>query len=141
MIKKELNNFSLQQIADSGQCFRMKMTDPSHAVVIAHDRILEIHDNQSGSFEFDCSEKDFNEIWSDYFDLGTDYSSFADVIPPSDRFLNAAAEYGSGIRILKQDPFETLITFIISQRKNIPAIKSSVEKLCLLCGCDIENGI
>lgn len=56
-----------------------------------------------------------------------------------DHFLRAAAEYGKGIRILRQDPFEMLITFIISQRKSIPAIRSSVEKLCLAAGKEITK--
>lgn len=141
MIRKNLRNFDLAQIADSGQCFRMKMTDSEHAVVVAHGRILELRHISDNEFEFDCSDEDFKNIWNDYFDLDTDYSRFIAAIPADDTFLTEAAAFGSGIRILQQDPFETLITFIISQRKNIPAIKASVEKLAYLCGDEIADGI
>lgn len=138
---RHIDNFDLRQIADSGQCFRMKMADEDHAVIVAHGRVLEVRHIKDNAFEFDCMESDFNDIWSEYFDLDTDYGRFTGSIPESDRFLSAAASYGSGIRILKQDKFETLITFIISQRKNIPAIKASVEKLAFLCGDEISKGI
>lgn len=138
---KKIRNFDLKQIEESGQCFRMKMTDSSHAVNIAGGRIVEIRQITDDTFEFDCSEEEFNNVWYDYFDLSTDYDTFISSIPKDDEFLQKAAQYGRGIRILKQEPFETLITFIISQRKSIPAIKTSVEKLCRLCGNEITGGI
>lgn len=139
MIKK-IRNFDLKMIADSGQCFRMKMTDKDHAVVIAKDRVLEIRAVKPGVFEFDCSETEFNDIWNSYFDLDTDYDAFIAAVPKEDGFLKKAAEFGSGIRILRQDPFETLISFIISQRKSIPAISASIGKLCRMCGNEIREG-
>ena len=141
MIKKEIKNFNLQTIADSGQCFRMEPEGADSCRIIAHNRILRVKDNLDGSFSFDTSEEDFKNIWEEYFDLRTDYSRFIRAIPESDVFLTAAAEYGSGIRILKQEPFETLITFIISQRKNIPAIKKCVEELSLRFGEELSPGI
>ncbi len=140
MIRKQIKNFNLYQISDSGQCFRMTMADEAHARVVAFGRVLDITDN-SGSFEFSCTEEEYREIWSDYFDLNEDYEGFIASIDPKDVFLTKAAGYGSGIRILRQEPFETLVSFIISQRKNIPAIQSSVEKLCRLCGDKIEDDI
>ena len=138
---QNLKNFDLKQIEESGQCFRMKMTDDSHAVVVARGKILEIRHVTGDTFEFDCSGEDFDNIWYDYFDLGTDYEAFISTIPKKDLFLQKAAQAGRGIRILRQDPFETLITFIISQRKSIPAIKTSVERLCRICGNLITDGI
>ena len=76
-----------------------------------------------------CPDED-NSFWMHYFDLETDYGYFIDRIDEEDSYLTAAADFGKGIRILNQDPWEMLITFIISQRKSIPAIKSSVEALC-----------
>ncbi len=116
------------------------MTDDDHAVNIAKNRLLEIRHVAGDEFEFDCSESEFNDIWVDYFDLKTDYGSFISSIPKDDSFLRKASDYGSGIRILKQEPFETVITFIISQRKSIPAIRTSVEKICRLCGNEIRDG-
>ena len=137
---KKIKNFDLKQIAESGQCFRMKMTDESHAVVIAKDRVLEIRQTGGDTFEFDCSEAEFNDIWVSYFDLDTDYGAFIAGIPKEDEFLLKAARKSAGIRILRQDPFEMLISFIISQRKSIPAIRTSVERLCRLCGNEIRDG-
>lgn len=134
-------NFDLKQIAESGQCFRMKMEDDSHARVIAGDRLLSISHKGDGGFELSCTEEEYHNFWYEYFDLGCDYGDFIDAIDPADSFLNRAAASGSGIRILRQEPFETLISFIISQRKSIPAIRTSVEKLCISCGRKIADDI
>lgn len=141
MIVKHIENFDLKQIAESGQCFRMNMSDDRTARLTAYGKVLDINDRGGGDFCFSCPEKEFEEIWSSYFDLETDYGRFISSIDPNDRFLLRAAEVGNGIRILRQDPFETLISFIISQRKNIPAIKASVEKLCKACGEKITSDI
>ena len=94
----------------------------------------------NGEFLFSCPEEEFDSIWQDYFDLETDYSCYISSVDQGDSYLKKAAEYGKGIRILKQDPWEMIITFIISQRKNIPAIKACVEKLCLRWGKEIKEG-
>ena len=139
MITKELINFELKTIADSGQCFRMESEDANTYRIIALNSILRVKDNLDGSFSFYTTEKDFKNIWEDYFDLKTDYSKYIEAIPSSDGFLTEAARYGKGIRILRQEPFETLITFIISQRKNIPAIKKCVEELSRRFGEKIDG--
>lgn len=141
MVKKQIADFNLRQIATSGQCFRMHMTDEDHAYLVAGGKLLEVEDLGSGEFLFSCPEDEFYGRWHDYFDLGADYSRYISSIDPGDHFLQSAAEFGRGIRILRQEPFETLISFIISQRKNIPAIQSSVEKLCRLCGSRIADDI
>ena len=141
MITVNSDNFDLKKIADSGQCFRMVMCEPDKARVAAAGKLLYIVNRGSGNFEFSCTEKEYADYWYDYFDLGTDYAVYKASVDPKDVFLTKAAEYGTGIRILKQEKFETLISFIISQRKNIPAIQSSVERLCRTCGRRIEDGI
>ena len=77
-----------------------------------------------------CSRKEWDLIWHDYFDLDTCYLDIRNSIPKDDEYLLRAAALGRGIRILKQDYFEMLISFIISQRKSIPAIKKCIEMLC-----------
>ena len=149
---KSLNipQFDLEQIADSGQCFRWSKiledgTDSASSDdrdsekikyrIIAFDRILNIEQNMvSGLVTMDCSDRDYDNIWKDYFDLDTDYGKIIKQIPKDDDYLKRAASVCDGIRIIRQDPWETLITFIISQRKNIPAIKASVEKICKAAG-------
>lgn len=140
MIDIILNNFDLDQIANSGQCFRMNKVTEHLYRLIANNRVLEIENLGNSEFRFYCDEDDLVNIWHDYFDLSTNYQFFIDSIDNNDSFLINAAKYGSGIRILKQDPWETLISFIISQRKNIPAIKKSIELLSKKYGYEIgEN--
>ncbi|MBQ8956129.1 MAG: DNA-3-methyladenine glycosylase 2 family protein [Lachnospiraceae bacterium] len=141
MYTTHIDNFDLRQIAESGQCFRMTMQDEKTARVIAGERLLYVTDKGGGDFEFSCEKDEFDTVWYDYFDLESDYAAYIDSIDKEDQFLKSAAAYGQGIRILRQEPFETLISFIISQRKNIPAIQSSVEKLCRCCGKKTDDGI
>ena len=108
--------------------------------LIAHGRYLELYQPEEGVVELDCSESEFEELWKDYFDLEYDYHGLVNRLTQgNDSFLRAAAEYGKGIRILKQDFFEMMISFILSQNKNIPAIKSCVEALSRQYGSRIEK--
>lgn len=129
MITLQLTNFCPAQIADSGQCFRFQKTEDCAYRLIAGKHVLQVRKKENGECIFDCSRTEFDRLWKPYFDLDTDYAAFIAKVPSSDLFLSSAVKAGSGIRILRQDPWEMLITFIISQRKNIPAIKSAVELL------------
>ncbi len=133
-------DLDLTKIADSGQCFRMDKNVDGSWTVIAMDKLCSAKEDGCGTVLFDCPEKD-DAFWKEYFDLETDYAKFRGSADRNDPFLSAAVDYGKGIRILRQDPWEMLITFIISQRKNIPAIKSCVEKLCSRWGREIKDGI
>ena len=77
---------------------------------------------------FHCPDDEFT-YWEYYFDIGTDYDAYIRAIDPADEYLAKAASFGSGIRILNQDLWEMIITFIISQQKTIPAIRALVEAL------------
>lgn len=150
MTHEIIENFSLKEIAVSGQCFRMKQLDrapeaiaaetaPDDGVdyfeIIAADKKL--HAAQCGSrFFFDCSESEFDAFWRGYFDLDTDYGKIIESIDTQDDYLKNAAACCPGIRILRQDPWEMLITFIISQQNNIPRIKKCVEAICEKYGED-----
>ncbi len=99
--------------------------------LIAHGRYLELTQIDESTVEFRCSEEEFHQVWKEYFDLTYDYKKIVEnLINGDDDFLKKAVGYGRGIRILKQEPFEALISFIISQNKNIPAIKSCIEAIC-----------
>ena len=129
---------SLSAIADSGQCFRWRRRGKEY-VIPALGRVLRVNERPDGTLEMNCTEEEYARLWRGYFDLDTNYEAMPAVIPAKDDYLRAAAEYGQGIRILKQDPWETLISFLISQRKNIPAIRQAVEKLCQTAGRVIEE--
>ena len=129
------DDFDPDKIADSGQCFRWNKTGDRSYRIIAGESCLNITFLKESQYELDCTERDFDGFWRDYFDLGEDYQNVRGRIDPNqDPFLWQAMEHEKGIRILRQDPWEMLITFIISQNKNIPAIRRSVEMLAESCG-------
>ena len=133
-------NFDLEQIADSGQCFRMfRLKENQHKYgLVAYGKYLEMEQLTKNKVKLHCLEQEYIDIWEDYFDLKYDYDKVVSRLQKGeDSFLKEAANYGSGIRILQQEPFEALISFIISQNKNIPAIKSCIEALCERYGEEI----
>lgn len=135
MVTIEMDNFDLQQICDSGQCFRMKKSGENRFTVIAGDKYLEVI--QEGSIvNFDCREEDFILFWIPYFDLDTDYGAYISKINPRDKYLCTAAEAGSGIRILRQDLWEIIVSFLISQQNNIVRIRRCIENLCETYGTE-----
>ena len=74
---------------------------------------------------FDCSEEEFETFWKHYFDLERDYGIYIEAIDPEDTYLKTAAELGSGIRILNQDLWEMIVSFLISQQNNIASENAS----------------
>ncbi|MCR5526696.1 MAG: DNA-3-methyladenine glycosylase 2 family protein [Lachnospiraceae bacterium] len=135
-------DLDLEKIADSGQSFRWEKTGKNRWRVISADKVLyAVQEPDSDEVELECSEQEFNSYWKNYLDLDTDYKKIREMIDSEDKFLVKSAVIGRGIRILRQDPWEMLITFLISQRKNIPAIKSCVEKICELAGKKLPGGL
>ncbi len=130
-----LPHFDAEAIAESGQCFRWQKTPSGGFRIVALGHVLHLRqDPGTGRITADCTKREFQKIWAPYLDADTDYEAIIRSIPRSDAYLRKAAEVGTGIRILRQDSWETLISFIISQRKNIPAIRQAVEKLCEAAG-------
>lgn len=148
MIEKELKNFDIGQIAASGQCFRMETPDSEtgHVSLIASDKYLEIRriSQTPGShiYEFSCTEKEFSDFWNLYFDLDYDYNMVKRLVPDNDCYLKNAVSFGGGIRILRQDLWETVISFLISQQNNIPRIRRCIRLLCEAYGrpCETPSG-
>lgn len=139
MTEIRVDNFDLEQIAESGQCFRFKRLGEYHYSVVAFGRYLEMR--QEGNMLYlSCDEEEWKNIWYDYFDMGTDYGEIEKLVKNSgDVHLNEAFGKGFGIRILKQDLWEIVISFIISQNNNIPRIKKIIEGLCHDAGKEIEG--
>lgn len=126
-----LAHFDLRTIMNSGQCFRIFEPEPNVFDVLSMDRWVRVYYNEDkGIYLFDCSESEFR-WWKYYFDLYTDYQPFFNAIEASnDTFLKDAAVYGDGMRILNQDYWEMIVSFVISQNNNIPRIKKSIEAFC-----------
>ena len=119
---------NLKQIAESGQCFRWKKMCPGRYFVISDGRAACFFQEKTG-IRILCKEKD-EEYFRRYLDLDTDYGKVIEQIDKEDTFLTGAAQMGRGIRILRQDLWEMIISFIISQRNNIPRIMKSIDALC-----------
>lgn len=133
MIQKKIKDMDLAQIADSGQCFRMERLGAGYYSLVAFGKYLEIH-QEGEEFLFSCTEEEFGEVWAEYFDLETDYGKIKDSVDEEDSYLKAAVAYGHGIRILRQDLWEMIISFLISQNNNISRIRNSVALLCKRVG-------
>ena len=101
MIKKTIPYFSLAQIADSGQCFRLNRLPDGGFSLISQGRFLKLYQEKE-EVSFCCGEEDF-PYWEDYFDLKTDYGAVISSISPDDAYLQNAARFGQGIRILRQN--------------------------------------
>lgn len=124
-----VNNFDIQKICYSGQCFRMKELEENTYEIIAYDTYVKVS-QQGKELTFTCSEEEYESIWKEYFDLQEDYDSIMGLVPMEDSYMKKAIQKGYGIRILKQDLWEIIISFLISQQNNIPRIKKSIQMLC-----------
>lgn len=132
-IAVQAENFSLEQICCSGQCFRMKRIKENHFSVISGDRYLEA-EQHGKTVIFHCGKEEFFDYWEDYFDLKTDYKTWISGINPNDGYLRKAARTAWGVRILRQDLWEMIVTFLISQQNHIKRISRSIELLCRTYG-------
>ncbi len=129
MVTIEDKNFSLPKICDSGQCFRMEPCSGGRYRLVALGRYLEA-EQEGDRITFDCTQEEFDLVWKDYFDLSTDYEGIIAGVDKDDAYLVTAAEYGRGIRILNQDLWEMIVSFIISQQNNIRRIRKCIRQLC-----------
>ena len=111
---------------------------------ITGNHVLFIRHLEGEMYDVSCREEEWSSVWRPYFDLDRCYADVRASIPADDPFLTEAASFSRGIRILRQDPWEMIISFIISQRKTIPAIRKSIEMLCdrfgVPIGCDVVPG-
>ena len=142
MITITKDNFSIKQICESGQCFRLerinmpgeqsnvvKMAEAERYNLIAFGKYLEIA-QEGNRLSFDCKQEEFDSLWKSYFDLEEDYGRIIASIDGEDDYLFKAASYGSGIRILRQDLWEMIVSFIVSQQNNIKRIRKCISFLC-----------
>lgn len=139
IILTNFENFDLNETFNCGQCFRWNEKSENDFVGVAKGKVLEIIKNGKNIILKDVSGKEFKEIWFNYFDLGLDYDIPKKQISKLHPVLKKASEFAPGIRILQQEPWETLCSFIISQNNNIPRIKGIVERLCANFGKRIKE--
>ncbi len=132
------DNFDLRQTFLCGQCFRWRESENGGFSGIAGGKKYALSQTENGVVVHDVSKEDVSFL-KNYFDLETDYGAVIARFS-SDKTLKAASEHSPGIRILRQEPFETLISFIISQNNNIPRICGIIDRLCENFGEKIDGG-
>jgi len=138
---ENVRDFDLTHIFECGQCFRWVPADDGTDDYIgaAGENAARIsHDSSMNRLTVTATGGD-ETFWRHYFDLETDYSRIKAELISSDPGIADAVSYGCGIRILNQDLFETVISFIISQNNNIPRIRKNIESLCSKYGDLIGN--
>ncbi|MEQ8155744.1 MAG: DNA glycosylase [Clostridiaceae bacterium] len=137
VVLKDCTNFNVKQTLECGQCFRWRKTQEDSYILVAHERVIELKQDGDDVIILNSDKNDFENIWIDYFDLERDYSKIKEKLS-KDELLKKAVEYGHGIRILNQDPYEILISFIISARNSIPAIMKTIARISEKWGNPIE---
>jgi len=130
------SDFDLAKTFECGQCFRWNTDENGDYIGVAHGQAARLR-SRGDSIIISCPAEDYKAVWHDYFDLDRDYSAIRSQLC-IDEFMQQATDFGAGIRILKQNKWEALCSFIISQNNNIPRIKSIVNKLCSMFGNSID---
>ncbi len=140
VILEGVKNFNIKQILECGQCFRWEKIKEMDYIIIAFGKVIEVIQEGDNVTILNSNKEDFKNIWFKYFDLERDYGKIKDELS-KDETLKLSVEYGYGIRLLNQEPFELLISFIISARNSIPSIKKTISKISERFGEKIEyNG-
>ena len=129
VLLEKFDDFDLRHTFDCGQCFRFSRISGTVTRGIVQGRLLELEQQPGWVRIKDMDEMEFRRDWVPYFALDTDYAAIHAAFAEDDT-LRQAVGYAPGIRVLRQDRFETLISFLISQNNNIPRIKGSIERLC-----------
>lgn len=137
VIIKECEDFSLLHTFDCGQCFRFTEREDKSFEGVAFKKYVRLSENGAETV-IHMKGDEFDEKWENFFDLGRDYGKIKKELSV-DETIKKAISFGGGIRILRQDFFECLISFIISQQNNIPRIRKAVEGFCRLFGTPIDT--
>nr|WP_300004337.1 DNA glycosylase [Tissierella sp.] len=135
---KDIENFHPKDIFECGQAFRWYKEEDDSYTTVAYGRVLNVKKEGNDAVLYPSNLDDFNNIWIHYFDLERDYSIIKEKLR-EDPILEEAIEFGPGIRILNQEPFEMVISFIISANNQIPRIKKSIEAIALNYGKQIDT--
>lgn len=130
----KLYDFELQHIFECGQCFRFYSDKPDCYTIVAFGKALRIIKIGEGIFRFYTTLEEFEQLWFDYFDFSRDYAALKQELARQDPVMEQAAKFGHGIRILKQDLWETIVSFIVSSSNNVPRIQKILEALCKTYG-------
>jgi N-glycosylase/DNA lyase len=144
---KNVSSFDVRKIFDCGQCFRFEPVENTEHEAefsgIAHGRFISVAQDGRDVYIYNVTEAEYNELWRSYLGLDEDYGAIHKELLSLSQSpaLGLAVEHGKGIRILKQDPWEAICSFIISQNNNIPRIKGLIRALSERAGERIGEGV
>ncbi|MBU5427730.1 8-oxoguanine DNA glycosylase [Tissierella pigra] len=138
IIIKDIKNFDPKHIFECGQAFRWYVEEDNSYTTIAYGKVLNVKKDGNDIILSDTNMEDFNNIWYRYFDLERDYNEIKKQLS-KDPILADAINFGEGLRILNQEPFEMVISFITSANNQIPRIKKSIELMSKNYGEKIDE--
>lgn len=137
VVKKQVRDFHPDHIFDCGQAFRWEREEDGSYTGIAGDHIanIQFRPQSEGASQGELvisntTEEEFEGFWKGYLDLDRDYGKIKTCLSEKDSLIKDAIVHGSGIRLLRQEPWETLLSFLISQNNHIPRIKKCINSLC-----------
>ena len=133
----DVENFELDHIFECGQCFRWNKQSNGNYIGVAYGKVIEVEKKDTQVKIYNISEEEFKKLWCDYFDLKRDYTVIKEKFQ-EDPLLKKSVDFGHGIRLLQQEPFELTLSFIISANNRIPMIKRAINKLSEKWGEEIE---
>ncbi len=140
-ILENVKSFEPKHIFECGQCFRWDEEPDGSYTGIVKDNVINVKKVDNTVYFTSLGADDLKNLVDDYFDLGRDYEKIKETLSKVDEYLENSIRYGNGIRILNQDLWETIISFIISANNNIPRIKGIINRISQKYGNKIEwNG-
>ncbi len=140
VVVKKIKNFIPAHIFENGQCFRWMKTLNNSYIVVAKNRVIEVELRDEDLVIHNSNIDDFENIWIDYFDLERSYENLKRDLMIDEHLINAI-NFGNGLRMLNQDPFEIILSFIISSNNRIPMIKKAINNISKKFGqCTLYKG-
>ena len=136
-ILENANSFNLRDIFECGQCFRWNKEDDESYTGVIDNNVLNVKNIENKIIFKGICNGNIQEIVTNYFDLNRDYTKIKNELSKIDDYMKNSIKYGEGIRILNQNLWETIISFIISANNNIPRIKGIIERLSKKYGKEI----
>ena len=129
IILENVADFDPKHIFECGQCFRWRAEEDGSYTGVAMGKVINVKREENNVIIDNTTKEDYENIWRDYFDMDTDYGKIKSTLKEFDEYLDKAVDFGWGVRILRQDSWEMLISFIISSNNRIPMIQRAIENL------------
>ena len=138
IVVKEVKSFNLTHIFECGQCFRWNENEDGSYTGVVRENVINIRMANDAVWVESLGNDELRGLFDSYFDMGRDYDEIKNELRKIDENMEESIKYGDGIRLLNQDLWETIISFIISANNNIPRIKGIIERISKRFGNKIE---